>query len=160
MARGLRFSVIIATTGRDTLTRAVESARWADETIVIFNEWGSWGARAKNLGIEWASGSHICFMDDDDCYTEDAGQLIKKAVRSRPTRIHVFSMSTVKAEAIALGYIGLPMFVIPNRPEIGRFREGEYANDFYFIEETAQLQGVPIVFHPDDCIALIRPEDE
>jgi len=157
MASRVRISVVIATCGRDSLGRAVRSAAWADERIILFNEWGSWGARAKNLGMDWASGTHVCFMDDDDCYTPEAGDLIRKAVRARPKRIHIFSMSTVKAEGVFMGGVGLPMFIVPNIPgKLARFPEDEYACDFYFIDETVKLQSEP-VFH-EECIALIKPE--
>lgn len=150
-----RITVIVATCGRDTLPRTLKSARWANETIVVFNEWGDWGMKARNLGMAWASGTHLCFIDDDDHYTPDAGKLIRAALKDNPDKIHVFDMSIVTAGSLDMGCVGTPMFVVPNRPGyLGRWPDGEYCGDNYFINETAQLQGPP-VYHPGECIAVI-----
>ena len=95
-------SVVIATVGRETLERAVESARWADEVIVVYDSaqlpervpdganayahgpTRHWGAEQRHFGISRSTGTHIAFMDDDDVYTSIAADAIRNALRARP----------------------------------------------------------------------------
>ncbi len=94
-----RTSVVIATTGRDTLQAAVDSARDADEIIVVGErcdpqvvshhktiitrvegggEHRDVGQMPGVRGVEVASGSHIAFLGDDDAYVPGAFDLIRE----------------------------------------------------------------------------------
>jgi hypothetical protein len=167
-------SVIIATTGRRTLGRAIRSSRWADEIVVVFDAaeplshpdgcvvlaegpTRNYGSAQKLRGMREASGTHLAFMDDDDAYTRVAGEAIRRAVTERPDAVHVFCMENrgkVYSGPVESGKIGTPMFVVPREP-VGTWT-GRYGEDIDFITETMRLRGDEPVFHPE-IIAVIRP---
>lgn len=166
--------MIIPSTGRKTLGRAIRTSRWADEIVVVFDAaapalaptgcvvlaagpTADWGGTQRNLGIDSASGTHFAFMDDDDAYTRRAGKWIRAAVAAHPDRVHVFSMrnrDTVYNGPVESGNISTQMFVVPREP-VGRWT-ARYSGDFDFISETMQLRGDDPIFHPE-IIAKIRP---
>jgi hypothetical protein len=169
-----RISVIIATTGRGTLGRAIRSSRWADEVVVVFDAaeplshprgcvvlaegpTHAFGSAQKTRGMEAATGTHLAFMDDDDVYTRRAGRAIREAVSAMPDRVHVFSMRNrdkVYAGPVESGRIGTPMFIVPRAP-VGTWT-ARYGEDIDFITETMRLRGDEPVFHRE-VIAVIRP---
>jgi glycosyltransferase involved in cell wall biosynthesis len=173
-----RISVVIPTVGRATLARAVESARWADEVIVVYDAatipcavphgvqafaigpTGHWGSEQREFGIREASGTHIAFIDDDDVYTPAAGRAIRRAVAARPRRVHVFKMRDAEREyggrgSLAQGSIGSPMFVVPRDGSLGSWST-RYEGDYDFIRSTLERRGDRPCFH-DELIALVRP---
>jgi hypothetical protein len=169
-----RISVVIASTGRPTLRRAIRSSRWADEIVVVFDAaeplshpkgcvvlaegpTNAFGSRQKTRGMEVATGTHLAFMDDDDVYTRRAGRAIRAAVEGRPDRVHVFRMrnrNKVYSGPVESGSIGTPMFIVPREP-VGVWT-GRYGEDIDFITHTLRLRGDEPVFHPE-VIAVIRP---
>lgn len=169
-----RISVIIATTGRRSLRRAIRSSRWADEIVVVFDAaeppWypagcvvlaegptHAFGSQQKVRGMREATGTHLAFMDDDDVYTRAAGGAIRPAVTGQPDRVHVFRMRNrdkVYSGPVESGKIGTPMFVVPREP-VGIWT-GRYGEDIDFISETMRLRGDEPVFHTE-IIAWIRP---
>ena len=96
-----RISVVIATTGRDTLQAAVDSARDADEIIIVGEaceprvvshhktvvtrvevtgrERTDVRYTARMRGTELASSSQIVFLDDDEAYVPGARDLSREA---------------------------------------------------------------------------------
>lgn len=90
-----RISVVISTTGRDTLQAVVDSAQDADEIIVVGEacdpqvvshhktvvtrvekrsaERADIGYTARMRGMELASGTQIVFLDDDEAYVPEPG---------------------------------------------------------------------------------------
>ena len=84
---------------------------------------------------------------------------------SHPGRVGIFQMElwngTVlwSEPVLRYGNVGSPMFVVPNIPDkLGEW-PNEYCGDYFFIQKTVDLQGEPI-YHPGECIALIKPEAE
>lgn len=119
-----------------------------------------WGAEQRNLGISTATGTHVAFIDDDDVYVKGAGDVVRRALMARPHRVHVFKMQDGDTECggpgcVVQGYIGSPMFVVPNDGRLGSW-SARYERDFDFISSTLAIRGCRARFH-DDVIALIRP---
>jgi glycosyltransferase involved in cell wall biosynthesis len=173
-------SVVIATLGRPTLQRAVDSARWADEIVVVYDAeelparipdgarayacgpTNHWGAEQREYGIARASGTHVAFMDDDDVYIPGASPAIRRAVRARPARVHIFKMRDTEREygghgSVVQGSIGSPMFVVPKNGPLGRWST-RYEGDFDFITSTLAQRGDKPRFH-GEVVALVRPGD-
>lgn len=158
-------TVVIPTIGRNSLGRAIRSAFDADEIIVVPNQHGDRGYRARNEGMARASGTGIVFGDDDDVFAPGAIGLFKEALRHNPDRPTIFKMryhhgaELWKTEWLAFGNVGTPMFVVPNIPEkLGEWRPhsgSDTGGDFMFLQGCCQKMGDP-VWRPE-VVALIRP---
>jgi hypothetical protein len=170
---------VIPTIGRPTLQRAIDSARWAAEIVVVYDAdeipartpngadvyacgpTHHWGAEQRTLGIAKASGTHLAFIDDDDVYTDEAGDTISRALAAWPSRVHIFRMRRGDRVfggpgCVWLGGISTQMFVVPNDQRIGRWTTRR-AGDFDFISSTLAVLRRGPRFH-DDVIALVDPE--
>jgi hypothetical protein len=173
-----RVSVVVPTIGRATLQDAVDSAAWADEVIVVYDDsripadppegalvyacgpTHHWGAEQRQLGIARATGTHLAFIDDDDVYAPEAGRLIIRALRARPARVHVFKMRDGDRVygghgCVRDGGIGSPMFVVPNDDRLGEWTT-RYQGDYDFISSTLATHRRSPRFH-EEVIAEIRP---
>lgn len=159
------FSIIVATSGRTTLTRTLASLaqqlEHGDELLVIRNNQAPWGHATRDEAMKRANGSHLWFMDDDDISTPDALSEIRAAVSLRPDAVHIFRMQQDRLvlwqQPIArVGNVGTPMMVIPNQPgKVGGWGT-RYEADGDFLMETLALRGDQPVFH-EHVVALIRP---
>lgn len=183
-----RIAVVIPSIGRPSLLRTVESARWADEVFVVydgpdvpvredlpkgtrvsfhpaFDASSCWGHPQRNYALEVLAGgkwgvTHVSFMDDDDVYAPDAGDVIRAAVEAEPKVAHLFCMQRRGGEVIGRhrriegGMVGTPMIVVP----VGRHgRWGDrHEGDLDFCVSTAEV--VPVKWH-DEVIALIGEWD-
>jgi len=156
-------SVIIPSKGRESLRETLASIPDWPEVIVVADE-GHDGyqnayqiasPRAKmlatgpsilghpqrQLGMAEATGGWLCFIDDDDVYTEEAFLAFKKAMtRKRPTlfRMRYEDEDTIlwNEPRVAHCNVGTPMILTPNVPA----KLGEWAwkrtGDFDFIRDT------------------------
>ncbi len=159
------FSIIVATSGRDTLTRTLVSLapqlEHGDELLVIRNNNAPWGHATRDEAQTRAKGSHLWFMDDDDIATDLALAEIRVAVTKNMDAVHVFRMKQGdlilwKQPTVRVGNVGTPMMVIPNtRGKLGRWGT-RYEADGHFLLETLALRGDDPVFH-EQIVALIRP---
>lgn len=125
------------------------------------------GGPARNLGISVATGTHILFMDDDDCYRAGAFLKIREEIAKNPSKILLFKMVAMAkrhiwtelwsvSNSIGLGNIGTPMFCIPRKPELLPEWEPVYIADFQFIEKAiANFGGPNEVVWVDSVIAEI-----
>lgn len=159
-----RISVLVPTTGRSTLGRALRSTAGSFETLVDYNQDGDFGYAARNRLMARARGTHLAFIDDDDVFASGALIQMTMAACDRPV---IFRMRYAKGDSIlwkepSLGYgnIGTPMFLIPNIPhKLGRWHGWEDASsggDSTFIHETVALMGAP-KWNPF-VVAIIRPD--
>ncbi len=159
------FSIIVATCGRPTLTRTLESLapqlEHGDEILVIRNDDAPWGHATRDEAMGRAKGSHLWFMDDDDMAADFALTEIRLTVAEQPDAVHVFRMKhgdliLWKDPVVRVGNVGTPMMVVPNQPgKLGGWGV-VYEADGHFIIDTLLLRGDAPVFH-EQIVALIRP---
>jgi hypothetical protein len=157
-----RISVIIATSGRETLQDAVDSTAGAHEVHVVHDNSKDFGNSVRNDWMQKCSGTHIAFLDDDDVYTSDAITAMEQM--ASPDVPSIFRMNHMEGilwrdNRFRFGNFGTPCIVVPNQPELLGTWKGwtEYGRggDFAFISETVKNMGVPIWC--DHVVALIRP---
>lgn len=178
-------SILVATLGRPTLERTLESItsqlRPGDQVIVIgatqsigdraakygctfvlANPGRDWGASERAVGIAHATGDYVSFMDDDDVYTPGARDAMEAAMTAHPGKPTIFRMQIARTgellwrEPVAkMGNMGTPMMFLPTAAA-KRGRWGKrYGNDFEFWA-SMQWPASDIVWS-SDVIASIRP---
>lgn len=158
-----RFSIIVPTTGRDTLAAALQSLADQplgpdDEVIVVgpgssvaahfgyrfiaCPSSGDWGSGERMIGIAAATGTHLVFLDDDDVYLPGAFASMRAVVAAHPGRPVMFKMINVdgrtlwRDKVVRFGNHGTPQFVTPNVPgQIGQWGTS-YAGDTEFVIDT------------------------
>lgn len=159
-----RISVLIPTTGRKGLVRAIQSAADADEVLVDYNQDGDKGYAARTRMMARASGTHLAFLDDDDVYAPGAVGAMRDAACDYPVifRMRYHHGGSVLWGKPELGYgnVGSPMLLVPNVPEkLGRWRGWNGENeggDATFIHECAERFGE--VRFDERITAIIRPD--
>jgi len=154
---------VIATSGRpsisETLAALTPQLASGDE-ILIQRLDTPWGNQARNNAIPRCAGTHLMFIDDDDQHAADALQLVRSKVRSRPKRVHLFSMVYTDGRVVhprwplQIGYVGTPMMVVPNEPgKLGLWTD-RYEADYDFINDTMTLRGDEPVLHAEPIAAV------
>jgi len=162
---GVRLSIIVASSGRSTLPRTVESIVTqmlpGDELLVDVNDDAPWGHTARNRLMPRAEGDFLLFIDDDDIYLPGAFEIVRAAVADEPDRVHMFKMRYAdgqelwRTQTVECGNVSTQMVVAPNPPgQLGHWGD-RYEGDFDFIESSCRQQGEPL-WH-EDVIALVRP---
>lgn len=159
------FSVIVASGGRPTLQRTIDSIvpqlDVHDELLVCVDQRAPWGHASRNRMTLAANGDWLCFQDDDDVYTPGAFDVIRTAVRTGdPNAMHIFRMRYPDGRElwtdpeVRLGNVSTQMVVVPNRQPLGRWNEALYEGDYSMISETAKHH--PVQWH-EHVITLVRP---
>ncbi len=121
---------------------------------------GSWGYPAKNEMLQRAQKDAICFMDDDDIYTDNGLELIRARFETAPDKMHIFKMQFPWGDQVwdkpemVEGEVASQTIVVPGGAAVGRFGT-RYEGDFDFAASTAQLLGPP-VWH-DAVVCHVRP---
>lgn len=159
-------SVVIPTIGRPTLQRAIDSCAGADEILVLENQDGDNGYRARNTLMAQATGDVLAFCDDDDVFVPDAIDLIRARAAEHPGRPLLFQMRLNGGQVIwsqpRLGYgnIGTPCIVVPNQPDkLGTWAGWQGSGsggDCHFIHECVKRMGDPVWV--ERIVAHIRPD--
>jgi glycosyltransferase involved in cell wall biosynthesis len=179
------FSVVIPSSGRPSLGRTLVSVASqvepGDEIIVIVNDDGDDGNRARQEGAERAVGSHILFCDDDDVFLPGAFAVLRRFASEHPKQVGLFRVAfnprgrfQWPEPTFKRGCVGGQSMCIPNVP--GKLaRWGEQAPkdpvrqreidargvrpwmDYYFAKETSELLGTQPVWC-DVVIGHVRPE--
>lgn len=172
----IRLSVILATSGRDSLAFAARSARvqmrHGDQLLIVGGgalgeivaqqnqaQWidmppgGNWGHSERNHAIPFANGTHLLFIDDDDALVPGALNVIRLAVAEAPDRPHVFSMIDSHGRKLPVmptirqGNLGTPQMVAPNVAEKLGVWGNRYEGDFDFIVSTVSHYADGPVWH-------------
>lgn len=160
----MSLSIIIASGGRPTLARTIQSIvpqlDVTDEIIVVVDQAAPWGHASRNRAMRWAKGEWLMFTDDDDTVADGALAVVRAAVRQAPNAAHIFKMAYSDGRTIwtdrevRLGNVSTQMIVCPNREPFGVWNEAEYAGDYPFIKGTCQHRET--IFH-EEVIAHYRP---
>lgn len=161
-----RFSVIVATIGRPTLIRALQSL--ADQPLAVDDEvlvvgagetvrdaaarfrytflpcvpGKDWGAVERRLGIKNALGTHLVFLDDDDIFLPGAFATMRATCEAYPGRPVMFRMIAPWGETlwreprVKVCNHGGPQFVTPNDPARLGTWSSRYVCDFDFCVST------------------------
>lgn len=166
---GVRLSVIVPTTGRPALARALESITSqllpGDEVIVRADRSGDWGATPRTEGMRQATGDYLLWMDDDDIYTPGALAAIRAALKENPGRPHLFRMRRAggindalpRVRAVRVGEVSTQMFCAPNDPaKLGAWGK-RYEGDFDFISSTLAHYPPDAMVWRQEVIAVWRP---
>jgi glycosyltransferase involved in cell wall biosynthesis len=179
-------TIIIPTAGRPTLSTTLETLApqvEADDQILVVGDGQQplarrlvaglssppWhylehgptrdtGRSQRELAIAHATGDYLCFMDDDDVFTDGALDTIRARARAHPRRLLMFRMEDRfgtmlwRVPQVAYANVSGHMLVVPNLAgKIGRWDK----NDFDFIVQTLALQGEPVWL--EEVIAVLRP---
>lgn len=163
----VKLSVILPTTGRDTLQRSIDSCEGADELIVIEDHTGDYGYTPRHKGIAQATGTHLVFLDDDDVFAPGAIQMFKDAACDVPV---IFKMDHWKHgtlwrdKNVSFGNVSTPTFVVPNQPdklgvwEVHLAGAEEPGGDYVFLDGCCRKMGDPI--WREEIVAIVRPQIE
>jgi glycosyltransferase involved in cell wall biosynthesis len=182
-----RLSVIVATVGRDTLRRALQSAAnqpllAGDEVIVVGDgepitraaaefgfrhlhcpAGGDFGYSERQYAMPFATGTHLLFLDDDDCYTPGAFAAIRRAIEANPGRPIMFRMVAPWGQTLwvdptlRVANHGGAQFVVPNDPlRLGRWGT-RYEGDFDFCISTLAHYADGALVWDDTVIYVCRP---
>ena len=169
----LSLSVIIASSGRPTLARTLDSVAGqmvaGDELLLSVNDNSPWGHAARNKLMRCAQGTALLFIDDDDAYLPGALNVVRTALAEHPTRVHIFKMrygansAAPGAEVwtereVVEGQVSTQTVCVPTAIAVCCRWGDRYAGDFDFISAAAAhpRAGGPPVWH-ENVIALYRP---
>ncbi len=182
---GVRLSVIIATLGRPSLAstlRSVVPQLGSDDEVIIASRFpidlyptdGVWllhtdvpeaygGANERNAAMPHATGTHLCFIDDDDIYAPGALDAMRQHACDRPVIFRMdgtqLGIGVIWREPV-LRYtnVSTQTFLVPNVPDkLGHWEAHEHGRgcDFTFISETVEMMGAPVF--RDEIVAVCRP---
>jgi glycosyltransferase involved in cell wall biosynthesis len=164
------FSVIIATKGRpdlvDTFASFAGQLEPGDEVIILRDSSGDYGDAAVNDAMTRAKGTHLTFMQDDDVYAPGAFAAMREFAVQNPDRVGIFRMESTVGTRIwgepvfRFKNVSTQNYVVPNVPgKLGRWHTDSpdgRNGDWFFIKETAELQGEPILV--DKVTVYFSPE--
>lgn len=182
------FSIIIPSVGRGTLQKTVDSVlpqlKSGDE-LILCGEKGKTiipssvhyislplglnsGASERNVGLTYARGNFLYFLDDDNVMQPGALDVMKQMVALDPKVLHIFRIDVFipgesvpikmwKTQEICDGNTDTQMLVTPNLRILPRWNERKRKyHDTLFAHEVAAL--IPVKFH-EDVIASVWPSD-
>lgn len=123
------------------------------------------GANERNAAMPKATGTHLCFIDDDDVYTDGALDAMRDAACDRPVifKVDLTALGTgVVWQDPALRYTNVSTqgLLVPNVPgKLGVWVAYQHGRgcDFSFIALTCALQGAPVF--REEVVAVGRPHD-
>lgn len=160
---GTRISVLVASCGRPTLQRALDSVRsqllHGDELLLSIQTDEQWGQATRNRMMRAAKGDFVVHLDDDDILTPHALHIIRAGIMSSNRSWHVFRMRYSDGrvlwhdQKITYGNVGTPMLVAP--PNGGLLGEGRHDGDTQYAYALHRALGAP-EWH-EDVVCEVRP---
>lgn len=174
------FNVVIATSGRDTLQRMIDSIApqlkendyitiiWDCEPFEVFinsscsvfhihnpEPLGFWGHGSRNRWQDELPGDYLINGDDDDIFTDDAMQHIRR--HCTDDKLYIFKMisnyiTIPSTRDIKFGNIGTPCGVYKpgNLPKWGK----RYGGDFDFYDQLSKIKESVFV---GELIYIVKP---
>ena len=145
--RATSISFIVATLGRESLTRTLASIElWpGDEILVVRGKppAGDWGHTERNAALPLAKGGWLAFIDDDDVYVKGHRAHQADAIMGMIGRRRLFPIlfrMRYRSDGRILwrdndmdlrnGNVGTPMMLVPNIPDrlstFGHRFEGDF----------------------------------
>jgi len=173
-----RLSIVIPTCGRESLARALESLpaaglSKADEVLVVgdgpqpaaraivsafssipvrYFEHGPTrmvGAAQRQFAMRNATGTHLCFLDDDDIYVPNGLDAVVAEIMDAPDRVLLFKEESKtdrhpwgivwKDREVRCGHVGTQGIVVPNVPGRLGIWGNRYEADYNFLRSTLDL---------------------
>lgn len=167
---GVGDQIVVACDGRQDRSTDVfwDGGAWGDPgcgKASFFNEFvGDFGASPRNAALRGHAGrDYIVWMDDDDAFTFDALNTIRRAAGESPGRPMMFKFVTPthhvlwQERRLAVGRVGGHQFVTPNVAGKLGVWGSHYCGDFDFIASTmAHYDESALVWRPE-IIAITRP---
>lgn len=192
----IRLSIVIPTLGRESLRSTLESIERGgilsrDEVIVVGDgpqpgaeaicgefssripvrffstrETKTYGGHQRNVGMGLAIGSHLLFIDDDDCYRPGALEIVRNVVAQASDRLHLFRIensgdrhpfkSLWNDKEFRLGNVGTQMICVPIVDGLlGAWTNG-HCSDFGFLSDTIPRFGLERIIWRDEVIVEVR----
>ena len=122
------------------------------------------GNHQRNEAMDFATGTHLLFLDDDDTYVDLALAKIRTHVAQVFERVYLFKMKGLAKrlfydvlwteKVLRMGNVGTPMACVPNITSLPRWGK-DYWADFGFIQGAVSAIGREPVW-VDEVIAEIR----
>lgn len=125
------------------------------------------GNAQRDVGMQLARASHLCFLDDDDVWNPGARDNFAAAANHRPAAVHVFRARWGDGHhwhgilwddpVFEQDNIGTPMICVPNRPGLPRWmhhNEAGIVSDFGWMR--AAVEGQRVAWH-HAIVATVRP---
>lgn len=181
----MTLTLIIATIGRPTLSRTLQSVvdqpmREGDVILVVGQgpsiadqaaafgaqfldcpPGGHFGSEERMAAFPQVRTTHLAFLDDDDVWAPGARAAIAAGQVATPLQPMLFRMQYANGRtlwrdrAVRKANIGTPMIVLPNQPEKFGQWSASRFNDYDFLASMA-WRSREIVWR-SEVIAMVRP---
>jgi hypothetical protein len=181
----MTLTLIIATIGRPTLVRTLQSVKdqpmrdgdvvlvvgrgaFIEETARQFGAQfldcppgGHLGSEERIAAFPHVTTSHLAFLDDDDIWAAGAREAIASGQQATPSNPMLYRMQYAdgrrlwRDKAVRRANVGTPMMVLPNQREKFGQWSGSRFNDFDFLN-SMHWTPKEIVWRPE-VLALVRP---
>lgn len=192
----IRLSIVIPTTGRESLRKTLLSieaggVQAQDEVIVVGDgpqpraeeicrefsarmkvrfqasrETRQFGAHQRNLGMAMATGTHVLFIDDDDCYKPEGLKTVRAALSQAPDRLHLFRIEAMSDRHpfkvlwsdpnFRIGNVGTQMIALPIVEGLLGIWPNSHCADYGFLSDTIPRFGLDRIIWREEIIAELH----